>query len=123
MFALTALAYPCVLALLCVGAGLLIDRVSGSWLPGMLLAVVGAAALIAVSQLTTYVTFAAAATPYALAPVAVAGFALGWAAVERFARGMAAVRVADRRGCARLRGRLGAGPVRRPAELLLVSGA
>ncbi len=87
MFALTALAYPCVLALLCIGAGLLIDRVSGSWLPGMLLAVVGAAALIAVSQLTTYVTFAAAATPYALAAVAVAGFALGWQRLRGFARG------------------------------------
>ena len=29
--------YPCVLALLCVGAGLLVDRASGGWLPGMLL--------------------------------------------------------------------------------------
>jgi len=87
MFALTALAYPCVLALLCVGAGLLVDRVSGHWLPGMLLPVVGAAALIAVSQLTTYVTFLAPGTPYALGAVAVAGFALGWPRLSGFARG------------------------------------
>ena len=33
MFALTTLVYPVVLALLCVGAGLLVDRVSGGFLP------------------------------------------------------------------------------------------
>jgi hypothetical protein len=71
------LAYPCVLVLLCVGAGLLVDRASGGWLPGMLLPAVGAAALIAVSQLTTYAAILAPATPYALAAVAVAGCALG----------------------------------------------
>ena len=87
MFVVTALVYPCVLALLCIGAGLLVNRASGSWLPGMLLAVVGGATLIAVSQLTTYVTFAAPATPYALAAVAVAGVALGWRRLSGFARG------------------------------------
>lgn len=87
MFALTALAYPCVLALLCIGAGLLIDRVSGRWLPGMLLPVVGAAGLIAVSQLTTYTTFTAPATPYALAAIAVAGFVLGWQPLSGCVRG------------------------------------
>ena len=71
------LLYPCVLALLCVGAGLLVDRVSGEFLPGVLLPVVGAATLIGVSQLTTYAVFAAPATPYLLAVIALAGFALG----------------------------------------------
>jgi hypothetical protein len=71
------LLYPCVLALLCVGAGLLVDRVSGGFLPGVLLPVVGAATLIGVSQLTTYSVFAAPATPYLLALVALAGFAMG----------------------------------------------
>ena len=51
MFVLTALVYPGVLAVLCVGAGLLVDRVSGGFLPGLLLPAVGAAALIALSQL------------------------------------------------------------------------
>jgi hypothetical protein len=87
MFVLTALVYPCVLALLCVGAGLLADRASGGWLPGMLLPVVGAGTLIAVSQLSTYITFAAPATPYAIAIVALAGLALGWAKLGRLARG------------------------------------
>ena len=86
MLVLTALVYPCVLAILCVGAGLLVDRASGGWLPGMLLGTVGAAALIAVSQLTTYVAALAPATPYALATVAVAGCALGWTRLRATAR-------------------------------------
>jgi hypothetical protein len=83
---LTALAYPCTLALLCTGAGLLIDRASGGWLPGMLLAAVGAAALVAVSQLSTYIAPLAPATPYALALVAIAGWALGRTRALAFAR-------------------------------------
>lgn len=77
MFVLATLLYPCVLALLCVGAGLLVDRASGGFLPGALLPAVGAAALIGVSQLTTYSVSAASATPYVLALLAMAGFALG----------------------------------------------
>ena len=77
MFVLTALIYPCVLALLCAGAGLLVDRLTGGWLPGMLLAVVGAAALIAISQLSTYIAPLAPATPYAIGAIALAGLALG----------------------------------------------
>jgi hypothetical protein len=77
MFALATLIYPCVLALLCAGAGLLVDRISGGFLPGVLLSAVGAAALIGLSQLTTYSVFAAPATPYLMALVALAGFALG----------------------------------------------
>jgi hypothetical protein len=77
MFVLATLVYPCVLALLCAGTGLLVDRVSGGFLPGVLLPAIGAAGLIGVSQLTTYSVFAAPATPYLLALVALAGFALG----------------------------------------------
>jgi len=42
MFVLTTLVYPCVLALLCMGAGLAVDRMSGGYLPGALLPAVGA---------------------------------------------------------------------------------
>jgi hypothetical protein len=80
------LLYPCLLALLCVGAGLLIDRVCGGFLPGALLPAVGAAALIAVSQLATYFVFAAPATPYVLALIAIAGFALGRLRIRTLAR-------------------------------------
>ncbi|HWY90130.1 MAG TPA: hypothetical protein VNY31_05605 [Solirubrobacteraceae bacterium] len=85
MFVVSALIYPCVLSLLCIGAGLLVDHVSGTWLPGMLLPIVGAATLIAVSQLSTYTVLAAPATPYALAIVAAAGIALGWARISALA--------------------------------------
>ncbi|HTC73675.1 MAG TPA: hypothetical protein VK655_12370, partial [Solirubrobacteraceae bacterium] len=86
MFALTTLVYPVVLALLCVGAGLLVDRCSGGWLPGALLPTVGVAALIALSQLTTYVPHLVAATPYVMAAAALAGFALAWPRVRMLAR-------------------------------------
>src|SRR5271166_411135 len=86
MFVLTTLLYPVVLASLCVGAGLLVDRCCGGWLPGLLLPTTGAAALVAVSQLTTYVAPAAPATPYVMAAVAVAGLALGWARATELAR-------------------------------------
>jgi hypothetical protein len=77
MFVLTTLVYPVVLALLCVGAASLVDRASGGVLPAMLFPAVGAAALIAVSQLSTYVVPLAPATPYLLVAVAVAGIVLG----------------------------------------------
>jgi len=78
MFVLTTLVYPVVLAALCVGAGLLVDRCSGGWLPGLLLPSTGAAALIGLSELTTYVAPVAEATPYLMAAAAAAGFALAW---------------------------------------------
>jgi|HubBroStandDraft_3_1064219.scaffolds.fasta_scaffold04720_2 hypothetical protein len=77
MFVLTTLVYPVVLALLCLGAALAVDRACGGWLPGALLPAVGAAALIGVSQLSTYAAALAPATPYLLAAVALAGYALG----------------------------------------------
>lgn len=76
MFVLTALVYPGVLALLCTGAGLLVDRLSGRFLPWALIPAVGASALIALSQLTTYVSTLASVTPYAIAACALAGLAL-----------------------------------------------
>jgi len=92
VFALTTLLYPLVFATLCVGSGLLVDRCSGGWLPAMLLPAVGAAALVALSQLTTYEPFLAAATPYAMAAVAAAGLALGWPRLLGFARHRRAAR-------------------------------
>src|ERR1700682_1176346 len=71
MFALTTVVYPAVLAVLCVGAGLLIDRASGGLLPA-----VGAATLIAVSQLCTYFAPVAPTTPAVMAALALAGLVL-----------------------------------------------
>ncbi len=93
MYLLATLLYPCVLALLCVGAGLLVDRASGGFLPGALLPAVGAAALIGASQLTTYSAAAAPATPYVLALLAAAGSCTGSAAGGDARAAVAAMRV------------------------------
>ncbi|HEX8714028.1 MAG TPA: hypothetical protein VF706_00540, partial [Solirubrobacteraceae bacterium] len=85
MFALTVLVYPLALALLCAGAGLLVDRCSGGFLPAALLPSVGAAALIGLSQLSTYVAPVARATPYLLLALALGGFALGGARLRSLA--------------------------------------
>jgi hypothetical protein len=86
MFVLTALVYPVVLATLCTGAALLVDRCSGGFLPAALFPAVGAAALIAVSQLTTYIAPIAPATPYAMTAVSIAGLVVGWGRVRSLAR-------------------------------------
>ena len=86
MFIVTALVYPVVLAVLCVGAGLLVDRASGRFLPGALLPAVGAAALIGVSQLTTYAWPLAPATPYVMVAFAIAGFLFAWQRVRMLTR-------------------------------------
>jgi hypothetical protein len=77
MFLATALLYPCVLAALCVGSGLLVERASGAALSLALLIPVGAAGLIALSQLSTFVYPLAPATPYLMIAVALAGLGLG----------------------------------------------
>lgn len=77
MFLQTALLYPSLLAGLCLGAGLLVDRCCGGSLPGPLIAVVGAAGLIALSQLLTYAYPLASATPYCMAALALLGWGLG----------------------------------------------
>jgi len=78
VFFTTALVYPCVLAVLCAGAGLLVDRCSpGGPLPASLLLTVGAAALIGLCELTTYFSGLAPATPYVMAVAAAAGLVLG----------------------------------------------
>jgi hypothetical protein len=76
MFVLTTLVYPCLLAVLCLGAGLLVDRLAGRVLPAVLLAPTGAALLIAASQLVTDSATLAPATPAIMVALALAGFAL-----------------------------------------------
>jgi hypothetical protein len=88
MFVLTTLAYPVVLCVLCLGAGLLVDRCSGAFLPAPLLLAVGGAALIAVSQLTTYAHAVATATPYLIAAVALAGLVLARGRTRALATGL-----------------------------------
>jgi hypothetical protein len=77
MYLLTVVLYPIALALLCTGAGLLVDRVSGSILPGALVPLVGMAALVGLTQLSTWLAWLAPASPGIVAVVAVAGFFAG----------------------------------------------
>ncbi|HEY5286234.1 MAG TPA: hypothetical protein VIJ50_03930 [Solirubrobacteraceae bacterium] len=85
MFVLTTLVYPVVLALLCFGGALLVDRVCGGLLPAMLFPAVGAAALIVLSQLSTYVPALAPATPYLLVALALAGLLVGGQRLRKLA--------------------------------------
>jgi hypothetical protein len=86
MFVLTTLVYPVVLALLCLGGGLLVDRASGGFLPAMLFPAVGAAALIVLSQLSTYIAPLAPATPYLMVALALAGLLFGRQRLHTLAR-------------------------------------
>lgn len=85
MFIATTLLFPAVLGLLCLGTGLLVDRLSGGFLPAALLPAVGAAGLIALSQLSTYAYPLAPATPWLMAAAALAGVAAGRARIVALA--------------------------------------
>jgi hypothetical protein len=76
MFLLTVFVYPIVLAVLCTGAGLLLDRLSGRVLPGLLLPVAGMAALVGISQLSTAISWLAPASPYVVAACGLGGLAV-----------------------------------------------
>jgi hypothetical protein len=73
----TTLLYPCALVALCLGTGLLVERAAGERIAAGLLLPLGAAGLIAVSQLMTLVYPLAPATPYLMAALALAGFCAG----------------------------------------------
>jgi hypothetical protein len=77
MFVATTLLYPLALAVLCIGAGLLADRLGGVGLRPALIAPLGAAALIALSQLATSFSWSAPATPWLLAALAAGGLLAG----------------------------------------------
>lgn len=77
MFLLTVFVYPTALALICVGAGLLVDRLTGRFLPGALIALVGAGVLVGVSQLMVWIAWMAPATPYAMAALGLCGLVVG----------------------------------------------
>ncbi len=76
MLLLTVLIYPALLAVLLFGAGLLVDRASGGFLPGALILSAGAALLIAATQLIAYLHQIAPASPYAVVVIAAGGLAL-----------------------------------------------
>jgi hypothetical protein len=74
--------FPAVALGAAVGCGLLVERASGGRVPGVLLAPLGFAAIIVVSQVTTYWDATAELTTPAVVVAALAGFALGFRRVR-----------------------------------------
>lgn len=80
-FLLAVLVFPLLLAAVSLGTGLVVERVSGWRLPSLLLAPVGFAAVIGISQATTWIGPIAPLTPWVLVAVAITGAAVGRAAL------------------------------------------
>lgn len=74
-FPVVVILYPLLMAVLCVGTGLLIERVLGTSLPAALVPVLGYCALVVVSQFTVLSSSLAPWTPEILAAVTIAGYA------------------------------------------------
>ncbi|HZV72974.1 MAG TPA: hypothetical protein VFF79_04590 [Conexibacter sp.] len=86
-FVLAVLAFPLLLAVLSLGVGLLVQRLVGMTLPALLLAPLGFAAIVGVSQLTTWSGVTAPLTPAIVVVLALAGIALSWRATAARRRG------------------------------------
>jgi hypothetical protein len=76
-FIVVAFIYPLLLAALSLGAGLVVEALSGFRLQAALLPACGFAALLVVSQFTVLSPAIAPASPWILVAVAILGFALG----------------------------------------------
>jgi hypothetical protein len=72
-FLLAVLVFPLLLAALSLGTGLLVQRLAGVALPALLLIPLGFAAIVGVTQLTTWSGATAPLTPLVLVVLAVAG--------------------------------------------------
>jgi hypothetical protein len=68
--------FPLVLLALSAGGGLLVRRLGGGWLPGVLVAPVGFALLVATCSFATYVSWLAPGAGYIALAFALAGFLL-----------------------------------------------
>lgn len=76
LFICGCILYPLALLALSVGSGLLVRRLGGGWLPGVLVAPVGFALVVVVCAFATYISWLAPAAGYIALTLAVAGFAL-----------------------------------------------
>jgi hypothetical protein len=77
-FLLAVLVFPLLLAVLSLGVGLLVQRIAGLTVPGVLLAPLGFAGIVGSTQVTTRFGTIAPLTPAILVVLAVAGVALSW---------------------------------------------
>ena len=74
--------FPLVLLALSGGSGLLVRRLGGGWLPGVLVAPVGFALVVTTCTFATYISWLAPAAGYIAVALAVAGVVLGARAGE-----------------------------------------
>ena len=79
---------PLLLGVLCLGAGFLVDRASGRWLPLLLIGPVGFAALVGVLQIGVAWTWLAPLAPVLSLIVALAGYLLNRERVVEAARAL-----------------------------------
>src|SRR4051812_2299652 len=77
MFLHSWVLFPVVAVVVCVGCGLLVDRIAGRPLPGALIAPVGMALVVVLSAFITWPSATATATPWVVGVVTIAGCVLG----------------------------------------------
>lgn len=77
-YLIAVLVFPALVAVLAIGAGLLIDRALQGTLPGVLVPPVGLAVLVVVAELAAYAHVLSVLAPVALALVGVAGLVVGF---------------------------------------------
>lgn len=80
-FVLAVIVFPLLLVVLSLGVGLLAQRVAGVAIPSVLLAPLGFAGIVGVTQVTTWSGTIAPATPAILVILAITGLALSWGGV------------------------------------------
>lgn len=81
-YVLAVYAFPLLLVGVSVGVGLLIERIAGWSLPALLIAPLGFAGVVGVTQLTTWISPLAPATPWILLAAPLAGLGLSAHAVR-----------------------------------------
>src|SRR4051812_46378461 len=77
MFLHSWVLFPVVAVVVCVGCGLLVDRIAGRPLPGALIAPVGMALVVVLSAFITWPSATATATPWIVGVVTIAGYVVG----------------------------------------------
>lgn len=77
---------PALLAVLSLGAGLLVERAAGRRIPGALVVPLGFALLMCITQLTTRLDATAELTPWVVVLFGAGGFAAGWGRLRAISR-------------------------------------